>query len=67
MQRPNNGAVADNGSFCLEDWHLGSSLSGTFGVFDSAGNPIVTKELTANIFGMWYLEKWKARVLRHCE
>lgn len=51
MQRPNNGAVADNGSFCLEDWHLGSSLSGTFGVFNSAGNPIVTKELTANIFG----------------
>lgn len=50
MQRPNNGSVADNGSFCLEDWHLGSSLSGTFNVFDSAGTPIVTKELTANIF-----------------
>lgn len=51
IQRPNNGSVADNGSFCLEDWHLGSSLSGTFNVCDYAGNPIVTKELTANIFG----------------
>lgn len=51
MQRPNNGSVADNGSFCLEDWHLGSSLSSTFNVFDCSGSPIVTKELTANIFG----------------
>ena len=51
MQRPNNGSVADNGSFCLEDWHFGSSLSGTFSVFDRAGNPILKKELTANIFG----------------
>lgn len=49
MQRPNNGSVADNGSFSLEDWHFGSSLSGTFSVFDSTGIPIVTKELTANI------------------
>lgn len=51
IQRPNNGSVADNGSFCLEDWHFGSSLSGTFSVFDRAGNPILKKELTANIFG----------------
>lgn len=49
MQRPNNGSVADNGSFSLEDWHFGSTLSGTFSVFDSVGIPIVTKELTANI------------------
>jgi len=49
MQRPNNGSVADNGSFSLEDWHFGNALSGTFNVFDNTGNPIVTKELTANI------------------
>jgi tetratricopeptide (TPR) repeat protein len=49
MQRPNNGSVADNGSFSLEDWHFGNTLSGTFNVFDNTGNPIVTKELTANI------------------
>ncbi|WP_235661539.1 hypothetical protein [Pseudomonas coronafaciens] len=36
MPRPNNGAVADNGSFCLEDWHFGSALSGTFHVFTSS-------------------------------
>lgn len=49
MQRPNNGSVADNGSFSLEDWHFGNTLSGTFSVFDSKGTPIVSIELTANI------------------
>ncbi len=49
MQRPNNGSVADNGSFSLEDWHFGNTLSGTFSVFDSKGTPIIRKELTANI------------------
>jgi hypothetical protein len=49
MQRPNNGSVADNGSFSLEDWYFGNTLSGTFSVFDNTGRPIVTKELTANI------------------
>lgn len=33
MSRPNNGNVSDTGAFCLEDWHFGSSLSGTFSVF----------------------------------
>ena len=27
MPRPNNGAVADNGSFSLEDWNFGNTLS----------------------------------------
>lgn len=49
MARPNNGAVADNGTFCLEDWHFGSTLSGTFHVFNAQGVPIITKELSANI------------------
>lgn len=49
MPRPNNGVVADNGTFCLEDWHCGSTLSGTFHVFTAQGLPIITKVLTANI------------------
>lgn len=50
MAKPNNGHVSDSGVFSLEDWHFGSSLSGTFSVFDPAGAVIITKELTANIF-----------------
>ena len=49
MPRPNNGHVCDAGLFCLEDWHFGSTLSGTFSVFDPSGSVILAKELTANI------------------
>ena len=49
MPRPNNGHVSDFGFFCLEDWHFGSSLSGTFTVFDPSGAVLITKELSANI------------------
>lgn len=49
MARPNNGSVANNGTFCLEDWHFGNTLSGTFHVFSGQGAPIITKELSANI------------------
>lgn len=49
MPRPNNGHVCDTGVFCLEDWHFGSTLSGTFSVFDPSGSVILAKELTANI------------------
>ncbi|WP_256579211.1 M48 family metallopeptidase [Pseudomonas sp. B26(2017)] len=49
MPRPNNGHVCDAGVFCLEDWHFGSTLSGTFNVFDPSGSMILAKELTANI------------------
>ncbi len=50
MPRPNNGHVCDTGLFCLEDWHFGNSLSGTFSVFDPSGAVIFVKVLTANIF-----------------
>ncbi|WLG42025.1 tetratricopeptide repeat protein [Pseudomonas rhodesiae] len=50
MARPNNGQVCETGVFCLEDWHFGSTLSGTFSVFDPSGSVILAKELTANIF-----------------
>lgn len=30
MPRPNNGAAADNGTFCLEALRFGSTLSGPF-------------------------------------
>lgn len=49
MQRPNNGHVSDSGIFSLEDWHFGSTLSGTFSVFDHGGRKLFTKDVTANI------------------
>jgi hypothetical protein len=49
MPRPNGGNVANNGTFSLEDWHFGSSLSGTFHVYSADGTPILTRTFTANI------------------
>ena len=49
MPRPNGGHVADSGHFSLEDWHFGSTLSGTFSVFEPNGQLVVAKDVTANI------------------
>lgn len=49
LPRPNQGQVADNGTFSIEDWHFGSNLSGTFHVFSADGTPIVLRTFTANI------------------
>lgn len=49
MPRPNQGKVADNGTFSIEDWHFGSSLSGTFHVYSADGSSIISRTFTANI------------------
>jgi hypothetical protein len=49
MARPNGGHVADSGHFSIEDWHFGSSLSGTFNVFEPNGQLVIAKDVTANI------------------
>ncbi len=50
LQRPNSGSVADNGSFAIEDWHFGSDLSGTFYVFSSSGQKLVSRRFKANLY-----------------
>lgn len=49
LPRPNQGHIADNGTFTLEDWHFGSSLSGTFRAFSSDGRTLLSRTFTANI------------------
>lgn len=48
-ERPSRGSVADNGTFSLEDWRFGVSLSGTFLVFSNDGTEIIRRDLTANL------------------
>lgn len=50
MERPNDGKVADNGTFILSDWGFGDGLKGTFYAFDSTGREIVNRKFSANIF-----------------
>jgi len=51
LERPNNGHVANNGDFSLEDWHygFGNELSGTLYVFSSKGKILIQKRYHANI------------------
>lgn len=51
LQRPNNGSVANNGSFTIEDWGFGSELAGTFWAFNSSGKTLFHRKTSANIVG----------------
>ena len=48
-QRPNDGSVADNGTFCIADWLFTEKLSSKFLVFSSTGEVLIDKKLSANL------------------
>jgi hypothetical protein len=50
MERPNDGKVADNGNFILNDWGFTTELSGTFRAFRGDGSPILAQSFAANLF-----------------
>lgn len=50
MQRPNDGKVADNGTFILNDWRFLTDLSGIFWAFRSDGSLILSRSFSANLF-----------------
>lgn len=50
LGRPNGGAVSDDGTFSLEDWHFGNDLSSTLYVFSQDGCVLLERKFTANMF-----------------
>ena len=50
MAWPNDGKVADNGTFILNDWGHGDGLKGTFRAFNSLGQKLVVRHFRANLF-----------------
>ena len=50
LYRPNDGQVADNGSFVLCDWLFTKKLASAFYVFDCTGQILIEKKLRANLF-----------------
>lgn len=50
MLRPNDGLVADNGVFVLNDWGTSESLNGVFSAFRPDGTKIVARKFRANLF-----------------
>lgn len=50
LERPNQGAVADNGTFILQDWHFGDGLQGTLTAFGSDGHCLLKRRFHANLY-----------------
>ena len=50
MARPNDGKVADNGVFILNDWGAIETLSGALKAFGPDGKSIFTRKFKANLF-----------------
>lgn len=48
-QRPNDGKVADNGRYIVNDWLFGGDLSGRLLAFDAEGRTIVDQYFGANL------------------
>ena len=49
LERPNDGQVADNGTFIFNDWMFGDGLKGRFHAFSLDGTQLIAKELAANL------------------
>lgn len=50
IQRPNDGKVANNGTFIFNDWMFGEGLKGTFYAYTRAGELLIKKAVKANLF-----------------
>jgi DNA polymerase-3 subunit epsilon len=49
IERPNDGKVANNGVFVLNDWLFSSDLNGVFYAFRPSGDVIVERRFSANL------------------
>ena len=50
MERPQDGKVADNGVFILNDWQSSSNLASTFRAFRADGSKLIAQDYAANLF-----------------
>jgi hypothetical protein len=49
LERPQDGHVADNGTFILSDWMFGDGLNGRFCAFRADGQKLLEREFSANL------------------
>lgn len=49
LERPQDGHVADNGTFILIDWMFGDGLNGRLGAFRADGQKLLEREFSANL------------------
>lgn len=49
-ERPNDGKVANDGTFILNDWLFTGDLAGVFRAYSANGQPIIAQGFTANLY-----------------
>lgn len=66
MERPNCGKVCDAGTFILEDWMFGNQLNGIFYAFNEAGEILVQKKFSANLYNSGLADDGSCAVCNTC-
>lgn len=67
IERPNDGKVANNGNFVLNDWHFFTGeLRGTFCAFRADGSEIVRQKYKANLYNNGISQDGRFAVCQTC-
>lgn len=66
LERPNDGKVADNGTFIFNDWKFSADLSGEFYAFDGDGRLILSKTVSANLYNNGLATDGRLAVCQTC-
>ena len=66
IARPQDGKVADDGTFILNDWGDGQTLSGTFHAFRNDGTSIVSRLYSANLLNNGLSRDGRLAVCQTC-
>lgn len=66
MERPQDGKVADDGTFILNDWGSSDALSGTFRAFRADGSEIVSRRYSANLLNNGLSRDGRLAVCQTC-
>lgn len=66
LERPNDGKVADNGSFIFNDWKFSADLSGEFYAFRADGSLILSKSFSANLYNNGLAANGRLAVCQTC-
>lgn len=65
-ERPNDGKVANNGVFILNDWRFGDGLKGRFLAFRPDGALLIERDFTANLFNNGLADDGSMAVCQTC-
>lgn len=66
MERPQDGKVANDGTFILNDWGGSEALSGTFHAFRADGSPILSRRFAANLLNNGLSDDGRLAVCQTC-